>query len=76
MSVELLQGVFDFGGGIAVALVVYVWLKLKTVEKRLDDGDKRFSEQDSQFKEMKSDINSMSRDVSFIRGIMEGKEQK
>ena len=74
MEMQLLQVVGDVGGPIAVAAVVYLYLKLKAMEKRLDDGEHRFAKQDEALSSLKDVVGKMSNDVSFIRGIMEGRK--
>lgn len=73
MEMQLLQTVGDLGGPIAVAAVVWLHLKLKAMEKRLDEGELRFSKQDEALSSLKDVVGKMSNDVSFIRGIMEGR---
>lgn len=76
MEMQLLQIVGDVGGPIAVAAVVWLYLKLKAMEKRLDDGELRFSKQDEALSSLKEVVGKMSNDVSFIRGIMEGRKNE
>lgn len=74
MEMEILKVVGDVGGPMAVAAVVWLYLKLKAMEKRLDDGELRFSKQDEALSSLKDVVGKMSSDVSFIRGIMEGRK--
>lgn len=69
MELVLLQKVGELGGPVAIAAVVYLYLKVKAIDKRLDDGDKRMST-------LTTAISTMSENIAFIRGLLEGKEEK
>lgn len=76
MEVELIKTIGEYGGPIAVAAVVWMYLKVKGMEKRLDDGEARFKQHDQAFDDLKKSVDKMGNDISFIRGLMEGKNQK
>lgn len=76
MELELLNTIGSLGGPIAVASVVWLYFKIKGFETRLDDGDKRMAEHERNYVMIKDDISKMSNNVSFIRGLLEGREKK
>lgn len=76
MELELINTIGSLGGPVAVASVVWLYFKIKGFETRLDDGDKRMAEHERNYVMIKDDISKMSNNVSFIRGLLEGKEKK
>jgi hypothetical protein len=62
------------GGALGVLFVLFLiafgwcFVKIRDIEKRLDDGDSRF-------KEFEKSLGKISDDVSFIRGLLEGKKE-
>ena len=76
MELELLNTIGSLGGPVAVASVVWLYFKIKGFEARLDDGDKRMAEHERNYSALKDNISKMSNDISFIRGLLEGREKE
>ena len=76
MELELLNTIGSLGGPVAVASVVWLYFKIKGFEARLDDGDKRMEEHERNYSALKDNISKMSNDISFIRGLLEGREKE
>ena len=61
------------GGALAVLFVMmlfgfgYFYFKIKSIEIRLQEGDTRMGA-------FQNEISSMAKDISFIRGLLEGKD--
>lgn len=62
------------GGALGVLFVLcllgfgWCFVKIRDIEKRLDDGDSRFND-------FEKSLGKISDDVSFIRGLLEGKKE-
>ena len=62
------------GGALGVLFVLFLlafgwcFVKIRDIEKRLDDGDSRFND-------FEKSLGKISDDVSFIRGLLEGKKE-
>lgn len=68
---ELVSLFNDLGSVIgypAVLLIFWLYMKIKDMQKRLDDGDLRFREQEAKLTDIRDD-------VKFIRGFLEGKKE-
>jgi hypothetical protein len=52
----------------AMLLIFWLYMKIKDIQKRLDDGDLRFREQEAKLTDIRDD-------VKFIRGFLEGKKE-
>lgn len=53
----------------AMLLIFWLYMKIKDMQKRLDDGDLRF-------KDFEKSLGKIKDDVSFIRGYLEGQEKE
>ena len=68
-AIQMVEG----GGALAVLFVMmlfgfgYFYFKIKSIEIRLQEGDTRMAA-------FQNEISSMAKDVSFIRGMLEGKD--
>lgn len=76
MELQFLETIGSLGGPVSVAAVVWLYFKIKGFEARLDDGDKRMEEHERNYSALKDNISKMSNDISFIRGLLEGREDK
>lgn len=76
MELQFLETIGSLGGPVSVAAVVWLYFKIKGFEARLDDGDKRMAEHERNYSALKDNISKMSNDISFIRGLLEGREDK
>lgn len=68
---ELVSLFNDLGSVIgypAMLLIFWLYMKIKDMQKRLDDGDLRFREQEAKLTDIRDD-------VKFIRGFLEGKRR-
>lgn len=68
---ELVSLFNDLGSVIgypAMLLIFWLYIKIKDMQKRLDDGDLRFREQEAKLTDIRDD-------VKFIRGFLEGKKE-
>lgn len=68
---ELVSLFNDLGSVIgypAMLLIFWLYMKIKDMQKRLDDGDLRFREQEAKLTDIRDD-------VKFIRGFLEGKKE-
>lgn len=68
---ELVSLFNDLGkviGYPAMLLIFWLYMKIKDIQKRLDDGDLRFREQEAKLTDIRDD-------VKFIRGFLEGKKE-
>ena len=68
---ELVSLFNDIGSVIgypAMLLIFWLYMKIKDMQKRLDDGDLRFREQEAKLTDIRDD-------VKFIRGFLEGKKE-
>ena len=69
---ELVSLFNDLGSVIgypAMLLIFWLYMKIKDMQKRLDDGDLRFREQEAKLTDIRDD-------VKFIRGFLEGKKEE
>ena len=63
------------GGHVAIMAVImtigfgWTYIKVKNIESRLGDGDKIMDD-------FHNKIDEMAEDISFIRGLLEGREKK
>lgn len=68
---ELVSLFNDLGSVIgypAMLLIFWLYMKIKDMQKRLDDVDLRFREQEAKLTDIRDD-------VKFIRGFLEGKKE-